>query len=195
MINRFDQFFSFSEYEDKTKLESGLISKELSKLNAEKKYEEAILKAKEYIDKQPKLAVAYFEKGVAEMEKGWYLPSFVSYSVSAQLKGAVGLSNAYRGQCLTKLGFIEQSFSSWDLSLKANPSLAIAFFYKGVNYESMRRYDEALACFQRAQLLQPTLPLVDRHIAELKKRFDDMENKRKIVGGSQIEGTNQKSNS
>jgi len=57
--------------------------------------------------------------------------------------------------CLSRLGFYERALECCDQALLTNVLYSNAYFHKGVIYEGTKRYDEALACYQKANRLKP----------------------------------------
>jgi Tfp pilus assembly protein PilF len=59
------------------------------------------------------------------------------------------------GSVLDELKKTDQAFAVYDEGLKVFPDYYLLYFNKGVTYSSIRKYDEAILCFQQAILINP----------------------------------------
>jgi len=58
-----------------------------------------------------------------------------------------GIEEALKGKALYNDGEMEKALEEFELSLKANPNDRMTLFYKGKALRNLKRYDEAIICF------------------------------------------------
>ena len=74
---------------------------------------------------------------------------------------------------LQEIGKVYKALKSFDRALEISPSFAEAYYRKGVTLEKLRRYKEAIQCYEEALKLDPNLEKVKRAKKDCHSKIDN----------------------
>ncbi len=131
---------------------------------------EDIVKAyTEIIERNPDLAEAYYNRGLARFNSGLYLEAIHDFDQAILLDSAAANAWYNRGLSKEQLDDFTGALEDFDHATDLQPNFAKAWHGKGVVFTKLKQYDQAISMYDLAIFYQPDYALAyyNRGIARL----------------------------
>lgn len=115
---------------------------------------------------------AYFEKGFALFDLGNLADAFVNYSISGDLGGNSSAAHTNRGICLIRMGLFESAVRCIEMALIIKKDYPNGLLNKGIAYQNMKRYDEALLFYDKATKAKPHFKIAQELYESLRSKYE-----------------------
>lgn len=164
--------------------ESSTLLSEGNQLAKEGKFEEAIAKYNEELDRNPRNEDAFFNLGVAHARLRHYEEAVRSYQKALEIMPEYAEVHNNLGNVLAQLGRFDEATSHFETALKIMPDYASALNNLGTVYSRQKRIPEAIERFQQAIKSLPTYMEAHFNLANglvSLRRYDEAETELKKV--------------
>lgn len=121
----------------------------------EGKMEEAIQEYSKAINKDPRNAAAYNNRGIVYDDLEQYEKAIEDYNKAIELDSNDALAYNNRGVAYDNLGQYEKAIEDYDKAIKLDPDYAAAYNNRGVIYNALGQYEKAIECYTQAIKLDP----------------------------------------
>jgi tetratricopeptide (TPR) repeat protein len=138
-------------------------------------YDQAIVEYTKAIELEPRLADAYFNRGLAYVKKGQYDDqAIVDFTEAIELSsGLAAPAYYYRGFCYFMKGVYGRALSDANKAAESDATYANAYLLKASVYEKMERTTEAIEAYRN--FIKHTSPRNTAAIEEVKVRIAELE--------------------
>lgn len=133
---------------------------------AEGQMEEAIQEYSKAIDKDPRNAAAYNNRGIVYDDLEQYERAIEDYDKAIELNPNNVLAYNNRGVAYDNLGEYEKAIEDYDKAIKLDPDYAAAYNNRGVIYNALGQYEKAIECYTQAIKLDPQYKTAYQNRAE-----------------------------
>lgn len=133
---------------------------------AEGQMEEAIQEYSKAIDKDPRNAAAYNNRGIVYDDLEQYKRAIEDYDKAIELNPNNVLAYNNRGVAYDNLGEYEKAIEDYDKAIKLDPDYAAAYNNRGVIYNALGQYEKAIECYTQAIKLDPQYKTAYQNRAE-----------------------------
>lgn len=99
-------------------------------------------------------AMAWNYKGLLELDQGDFERSIETFSRAREMEAVFSDPSNNTGVAYSKLGSTDDASNWYDVAISAQPRNSTAWSNRGVLLANLKRYKEALACFDQSLLLQ-----------------------------------------
>jgi len=125
------------------------------KADDEKRYEDAIYYYSKYLEKYPKNADAYNNRGNAYNYLQKYDEAIADLNKAIKLKPDLAEAYNNRGNAYYFLHKYDKAIADYNKAIQLKPDLAEAYNNRGVAYDDLKKYAEAIADYTKAIELKP----------------------------------------
>jgi tetratricopeptide (TPR) repeat protein len=115
-------------------------------------------------------AVALYNRGVAEEQKGAYDSAIADFTQAIGLEAAFADAYESRAVAYDQKGLYDLAIADYSRALKLKPDSAETYFNRGAAYEHRRLYQKALADYRMSLKLDPALQPSKEGVARLEGR-------------------------
>jgi tetratricopeptide (TPR) repeat protein len=119
--------------------------------------EEAIIACSRWLERNPRDASAYSNRGVRYRNKGEYDRAIADYDQAIQIKPNDAAAYANRGAAYNGKGAYDRAIVDLDHAIRLDAKLAGAYNNRGFSYIHKGDYDRAVADLDRALQLSPNM--------------------------------------
>lgn len=108
-----------------------------------------------FIALNPETARAYYNRGVALIQKGAIGQAIANYDQAIELDPVYADAYVNRGLAYRQMGELNHALDDLNQALELNNNDSDIFINRGIVYRQMERYDDAIADYEQAILLNP----------------------------------------
>jgi len=113
-------------------------------------------------------AMAWNYKGLLELDQGDFERAIESFGHAREMEQVFSDPSNNTGVAHSKLGSNDDASNWYDVAISAQPRNSVAWSNRGVLLANLKRYKEALACFDQSLLLQAdTLVVINKGFTQL----------------------------
>jgi tetratricopeptide (TPR) repeat protein len=118
-------------------------------------YERATELYDKCLEIDPKLAMAFHNKGVALGKLGRLGEAISAFDSAIAIDPKYAMAFNNKGITLGKLGRHEEEIVAYDSAIAIDPKYAMAFYNKGITLKELEKYEEAILAFDSAIAIDP----------------------------------------
>ncbi len=119
------------------------------------KYEKAIIRYDNALQRNPDLADVYYNRGNAKEYLGDTKGAIEDYNMAIRLNPEFANTYCNRGKAKDDLGDIKEAIEDYDMTIRLNPEHAYAYYNRGIAKEALGQHEAAEADFAKAKELDP----------------------------------------
>ncbi|MBR2216419.1 MAG: tetratricopeptide repeat protein [Selenomonadaceae bacterium] len=142
-------------------------------LFAQGRYAEAVNCFTQAIEKNPRLAFAYHNRGSAYGKMKNYTQAIADFSQAIALD--TNYATAYSGRGFAYYGTktYERAAADFSKAISLNPQYAEAYYGRGNVYMTLGHYEEALRDYEKALVINPTLDAARQNIEMIRNAMNN----------------------
>ncbi len=133
------------------------LNKQGAKMFAEARYSEAVALFSQAIEKNPRYAYAYHNRGTAYGKMQQYGEAVSDFSQAINIDPNYATAYGGRGFAYYRLEDYARAAADFCRAIELNPQYAEAYYGRGNAYMSMQHYQEALRDYEQALRINPQL--------------------------------------
>ena len=142
-------------------------------LESRNSLEESIVKFDEAIRLDPRLALAYYNRGQAYFILGQFEPAKQDYDQAVNLDPESILFYTKRGDAYLAMGQPDQAVQEHNEAIGRDPQFGLAYYNRGSAYVALGRRDEAIQDYNQAVILDRRIRITT-NIGVRCKLYDDL---------------------
>ena len=127
--------------------------------NRLKDHNAALAAYTEAVELNPKLAMAYNNRGYTYTELGRYELAMSDLNKALELEPKLAIAYNNRGRVFSRWNQYEHAIADYNKALELNPNYATAYNNRGYTYDDLKEYDRAVSDYTRAIELNPTFAM------------------------------------
>jgi tetratricopeptide (TPR) repeat protein len=126
-------------------------------LHQQRRYEDVIAVYGKMLARNPRLAVAYHNRGSAYLERGQYAQAIADYTRVLEIDSRVAETYIWRGITYAMTKQYAAALHDFNQALELQPQSAKVYFLRGAAYNDTGQYDQAITDYTKALAIDPRL--------------------------------------